>query len=106
MTQATQAIVFVLSKNLMPNAHICYQYCLTFGYHAIGLVRDDWTAAWEYITRGEADLIVVADETDMEPDRTPRVEIVAHQPRGAGPAATRPGASERTRIVRRQTGAA
>ena len=98
----TQAIVFVLSKHLMPNAHICYEYCLTLGYHAIGLVRDDWQKACDYASAGEADVIVVADEGDMKPDRTPRVEVVAHDPRFAGPAA-RPGGAERTHLIRRET---
>lgn len=99
----TQAVVFVLSRHLMPNASICYQYCLTLGYTAIGLVRDDWAEAWAYVTRGEADLIVVANPQDMEPGRTPRVEIVSHSTQqGAGPAGTRPGTAQRTRLIQRQ----
>lgn len=101
----TEAVVFVLSKHLLPHAHICYQYCLTLGYQAIGIVRDDWGEAWDYITKGEADVVVVADETDMEPTRLPRVEIVSHaSPMGAGPAGTRPGIDERTHLIRRRTG--
>lgn len=100
----TQAVVFVLSKHLLPNASICYQYCLMLGYNTMGLVLDDWAKAWSYVTSGEADLIVVADPQDMEPDRAPRVEVVSHSmQQGAGPAGARPGTSERTHIVRRRS---
>jgi hypothetical protein len=99
----TEAVVFVLSRHLLPHAAICYQYCLSLGYHAIGIVRDDWDDAWDYIRDGTADVIVVADETDLEPDRSPRIEIVAHTLQGAGPAVTRPGTAERTRLIRRRT---
>lgn len=102
----TEAVVFVLSKHLLPHASICYQYCLSLGWHAIGLVRDDWGKAWEYVREGKADLIVIADDSDTELDHTPRVKVVSHteEPMVAGPAVTRPGKGERTQLIRRRTG--
>lgn len=97
----TEAIVFVLSKHLLPNAAICIEYCVRSGYNMVGVVRDDWTEAMRMVHSGTADVIVVADERDMAPDRTPRVEIISHQnARSAGPAAVQPARRRTSRITR------
>ena len=102
---ATTAIVFVLSEHLYPHASICYQYCLSLGYHAVGIVRDDWSKAWDYIRDGKAEVIVVASPKDLNPERSPRVEIVSHQRRHHDVVKpSRPGKGERTRIIRRNAG--
>lgn len=77
MAATTQAIVFVLTEHLMPNAHICYQYCLTAGYHAVGIVKDDFGQAQRYVLEGKASVIVVATDADLAPSRATRVEVVA-----------------------------
>lgn len=73
------AIVFVLSNRLLPDAGTCIEYCRALGYVMSGVVRDDWAKACEYLYKGEADVVVVADDRTLDPDRTPRVEVVAHQ---------------------------
>lgn len=117
----TRAVVFVNPDRLLPNAHACYQYCLAVGYQIVGIVR-----SWEEaigINRADpgaevsAEVVIVAEEADLPPDRTPRLEVVAYarpeiffqakaeheavlngEPAPA-PAPTRRG--ERTRIIRR-----
>jgi len=100
----TAAVVFVLTRYLLRDTDRCLEYCRQQGYRFVGLIADDWAAAIELTRSGEAQVIVVADPEHVDPDRTPRVEFVAHQmPQGAGPAGPRPGAAPRTHIVRRQT---
>jgi len=74
----TTAIVFVPSDRLLPDAHRCITHCLAQGYHMIGVVRDDWGEAMRLLQTGTADVIVVADEEHLDPNRTPRIEVVAH----------------------------
>jgi hypothetical protein len=71
-------MVFVLSNRLMPDAGICIEYCRVLGYHMCGIVKDDWTIAMDYLHAGQADVVVVADDRSLDPDRAPRVEVVAH----------------------------
>jgi hypothetical protein len=100
----TSAITFVLTRRLMPDAAICIEYCLRHGYRMAGVVRDDWSEAIRLLRTGFASVIVVADETALDPHRSPRVEVVSHTgAQGAGPAGTRPGTAERTHLVPRQT---
>lgn len=98
-----QAIVFVLSSRLLPDAAICIEYCRALGYHMVGVIRDDWAKACDYLYHGKADVVVVADDRTLDPDRTPRVEVVAHQhtqpARPDVPTAHRP--RERTWMVKR-----
>ena len=75
----TTAMVFVLSGRLNPDADICIRYCLAHGYHVAGVVRDDWYTVCGYLYRGEADVVVVADAHSLDPERAPRVEVVAHE---------------------------
>lgn len=119
----TNAIVFVNPNHLLPNASACYQYCLAAGYNVVGIVR-----SWEEaigVNRADpeteevsADVVVVAEEADLPPDRTPRLEIVAYarpeiffQAKAEheallntdGPATpkVKPSRRERTRVIRR-----
>ncbi len=72
-------MVFVLSSRLLPDAGICIQYCIDHGYHMDGIIKDDWRKADGYLHAGKCDVLVVADDRSLDPDRTPRVEVVAHQ---------------------------
>jgi hypothetical protein len=72
-------MVFVLSSRLLPDAGICIEFCIQQGYNMIGLIKDDWKKACDYLYAGKCDVIVVADSRTLDPDRTPRVEVVAHQ---------------------------
>ncbi|SNY29178.1 hypothetical protein [Paractinoplanes atraurantiacus] len=108
-----EAIVFVLSGHLLPDADRCIRYCLSRGYNMIGVVRDDWRAAMEMLADGRAEVLVVADPQHLDPNRTPRVEYVSHaepavaaavpEPdRPAGATARQPKSrTERTRVIRR-----
>lgn len=78
----TKAVVLVNPDRLLPNAHACYQYCLAVGYQIVGIVR-----SWEEaigVNRADpaaevsAEVVVVAEEADLPPDRTPRLEVVAY----------------------------
>src|SRR5262245_59350151 len=71
-------MIFVLTNRLFPDAQICIDYCLRQGYVMAGIVQDDWQRAIEYLYRREADVVVVADGRSLDPDRAPRVEVVAH----------------------------
>lgn len=90
------AMVFVLSDRLLPDAQICIDYCLRMGYTMAGVIRDDWSKAVDYLYAGDCGVIVVADDNTLDPDRTPRVEVVAHMP-AHGRTCT-----PRTRVIRRR----
>lgn len=120
----TRAVVFVNPDHLLPNAHACYQYCLALGYSVVGLVRT-WDEAI-VVNRADpdrevaAEVVVVAEEADLPPDRTPRLEIVAysrpeiffqakaeHEAMLNGEPAPAPAparAAKRTRVIRRIAG--
>lgn len=74
----TAAIVFVLTEHLRPDAARCIGYCVSRGYHVIGIVKDDWTAAINMLNNKQAAVIVAADPGHLDPQRTPRVEYVIH----------------------------
>ena len=84
----THAVVFVLSTRLLPDADRCIQYCIKSGYDMIGLIRDNWREAMEYLADGRAEVLVIADERPLPTDRAPRIEVVCHQ-RAAGVRETR-----------------
>jgi hypothetical protein len=95
MKHPTTAMVFVLSDRLLPDAQICIDYCLAQGYVMGGVIRDDWQKAVDYLYTGEAGVIIAASDETLDPDRTPRVEVVAHMPvRGRT-------CVPRTRVIRR-----
>lgn len=87
----TTAIVFVPTSHLLPDAEKGINHCLAHGYEMIGVVKDDWGKAMEYLHDGTADVLVVADDEHLDPDREPRIEVVnqralpATPPRNAGP---------------------
>jgi hypothetical protein len=98
----TNAVVFVLGNRLILDGNICLQYCLAHGYNMIGVVKDDWRQALDYLHDGTAAVLVVADERSFA-DQSPRIEVVAHAgtrtPNGNPKAAGR--RNERTHLVRR-----
>lgn len=91
MTHLTTAIVFVVSRYLLTDAARCIDYCRSRGYVMAGVVKDDWAAAIALIRAGQASVIVVADTRHLDPDREPRIEVVAEGHTG----------HDRTRIIRR-----
>lgn len=117
------AVVLVHPDRLLPNAAICYQYCLALGYNAVGLVRS-WEEAIN-VNRADpgtadvaAEVVIVADEAELPPDRRPRLEVVSlmrpeiyfqakaqfnalENGDGPVPAIVSPSRRERTRVIRR-----
>jgi hypothetical protein len=60
----------------------CADYCQRRGYTVLSVVPADtvgWGAAMEAWLKGEVDVLVVARESHIPPDRVPRVEIVARE---------------------------
>lgn len=82
------AVVFVLSQHLLPDADRCIQYCLGHGYAMVGLIKDDWGAAITMLIDGKASVVVAASPDHVPADRTPRVEYVCHAAPPAGRART------------------
>jgi hypothetical protein len=74
------AVIFVLSERLIQDGHVCLQHCLTHGYRMIGVVRDNWREAMEYINDGRAAVLVVAGGPHHLPPRAPRVEYATMRP--------------------------
>lgn len=101
--EVTEAIVFVLSGRLLPDADRCIRHCITQGYEMVGVVRDDWSLAMEYLADGRASVLVVASDRDLDPDRAPRIEVVSHYRRPNSPLSLR-CTGERTHIVKRRNG--
>lgn len=89
----TDAVVFVLSRYLFPDVERCVSHCLVHGYNAVGVVKDNWKQAMDYLNEGKATVLVVADPEHLDPKRSPRIEV-------ADPLARRPR-HDRTRIIRR-----
>lgn len=73
----TIAVVFVPTAHVIPFAKQCLDYCAGRGYEIAGVVRDDWPAAFAMMATGLVDVIVVARREHLDPNRTPRVEILA-----------------------------
>lgn len=90
----TSAVIFVKSTDFDPHATRCVAYCEERGYHLTGLIQDDWSAVVKTLAAGEAEVVVVSEERHLDPDRRPRIEIVAHQ-------VAAPIRAQRTRIIRR-----
>src|SRR5690606_11787051 len=81
----------------------CLAYCEQLGYKVVGLVVDDAAASrWRdgvigLLAAGGADVVVVHDQHDLHPDRTPRLEAVADQAPIRPPANVGPGFRRRVR---------
>lgn len=94
----TRAIVYVKTDSeYEAHAARCLEHCQQRGYEFQGLIRDDWEAAQKMLGDGQTSVIIVASETQLDPDRKPRIEVVANQP----PATKW---EERTRLIRRNAG--
>lgn len=77
----TTAVIFVPSDNIELFAMQCYQHCIAMDYEVVGLIRDDWPAAFALLLNGLADVLVAARPEhldDIETDHiTPRIEFAA-----------------------------
>lgn len=78
MSEIVKAMIFVLHDRVTIDGKVCLDYCIAKGYRMVGVVQDDWHKACDYLYRRECDVLVVADDRALDPDRRPRVEVVAH----------------------------
>lgn len=78
-SETVTAVVFVLTQHLMPDADRCLRYCMANRYNVIGVVRDRWADAMAMLADGRASVLVVADDQHLDPNRQPRIEVVAQQ---------------------------
>lgn len=76
----TRAIIYIPSDAFEPHASMCMQYCEARGYTFEGLVRDDWPAVQRMFDNDEASVAIVSEFKHLDPNRKPRVEVVADQP--------------------------
>ncbi len=92
----TIAIVFVHTEHLLTDGSIGVDHCAARGYKMGGVVTDDWATAMSYLLTGLAQVLVIADERHLDPNRVPRIEVAAHTAsrRGGVP-------RERTRLIPR-----
>lgn len=89
----TRAIVFVPSTDYEIHTDRCMQYLKEQGYQFEGLIRGDWAKVLRMFADDGASIAIVATEEHLDPERKPRVEVVANQPS--------PDRWQRTRIIRR-----
>jgi hypothetical protein len=95
----TNVVIFTQPARLMINLAICSRHCQELDYEAIAVVRGDWGEAMDYLAGGEAEVIVVAEDDDLPPDRTPRIEVVAHMQERRAADLYRKGRNERSQDV-------
>lgn len=96
----TRAIVYVPSGDFDPHAARCTAFSEERGYDLKGIVRDDWESVKKMMQNGEVSVVLVAVDGHLDPNRTPRIEVVAEQ-------STNQPASrweKRTRVIRRGEG--
>lgn len=78
---------------------VCLKYCDRRGYEVVSLVvggPERWVHITQMLQAYEAEVVVVASQDHLPPNRTPRIESVTEELRlDAGPP------SRRTRIIRR-----
>lgn len=90
----TRAVVYVPpTADFDQHAARCMEYCEQQGYELRGIIRNDWEAAERMMGDGETSVVIVSTEAHLDPQRKPRIEVVANQ------AATRH--ETRTRIIPR-----
>lgn len=89
----TRAVVYVPSGDFDPHAARCTAYAQERGYDLVGIVIDDWPAVQRMLAVGETSVVLVSEEQHLDPERKPRVEVVAAQSASRW--------EKRTRIIRR-----
>lgn len=89
----TRAIIFVPSENYDEHAARGLEHCERQGYDFQGLILDDWEEANRMMLDGETSVVIVSTEEHLDPQRKPRIEVVANQPASRY--------ETRTRLIRR-----
>jgi hypothetical protein len=75
----------------------CLDHCRESGYHLIGVVVADFSAALRMLGDAKAVILVVAERSDLPPGRTPRIEVAS----SAAPSWRRASRMRTTRLNRR-----
>ena len=90
----TRAIIHVPpTEDFDQHASRCLDYCEQQGYEFQGITRD-WAAVQQMLGDGQTSVVIVSTEEHLDPNRKPRVEVVANQPASRY--------ETRTRLIRRQ----
>jgi hypothetical protein len=97
----TRAIVYTPGFDY-ERADRCIDYVRACGYQFKGLVRD-WEIVKQMMGDGECSVAIVADPSELPPDRKPRIEFVSHPPQPQRMANGGRYWDERTRVIRRGT---
>lgn len=90
----TTAVIFIPAEHLATYSAACFDYCAARSYEVVGLVTTSSEAATRMLVDGIANVMVVARRDHLDPEREPRVEVLAEQ---ASPAPRQ----QRTRIIPR-----
>lgn len=94
----TRAIIYVPAGEFDPHATRCINYAEDRGYELVGIVRDNWPAALKMAQDGDAPVVIVSEDSHLDPEREPRIEVVAHEYSNGS------RWEKRTRVIRRAWG--
>ncbi len=72
-----RAIIYVPSDDMEHCAILCLEYAQQAGYLVEGVVVGRWRDAQSMALSGVAEVVIVADRSQLPPDRTPRIEAVS-----------------------------
>lgn len=100
----TRAIIFTSAADYAKSVDRCIEYIRQHRYEFKGLMRN-WDAVKQMMGNGEISVAIVADPSELPPDRKPRIEFVSHPPRTPQQRQGNGGRywDERPRIIRRGT---
>jgi hypothetical protein len=92
-----KAVIFVPSTDDERSAACCAVYIMQAGYLFDGIVCGNWEDVREMMRDGRTDVVVVADQDHLPPDRTPRIEVIACEPGAVAADTTAPPRRRRPR---------
>lgn len=72
-----RAIIYVPHDHMEHCTILCLEYAQQAGYVVEGIVVDRWEDAQSMALAGVADIVIVAERSQLPPDRAPRIEVVA-----------------------------
>ena len=78
-TPMIKAVIFIPETDFETHAATCLDYCAERGYEVAGIISGNWVAAAAMLRDGAAHILIVACDEHLDPDRRPRIEVVADQ---------------------------
>lgn len=72
-----RAIIYVPHDDMEQCAILCLEYAAQAGYDVQGVVVGRWRDAQSMALDGAAEVVIVAERSQLPPDRAPRIEVVA-----------------------------